>query len=311
MSILDLDDSTAAAREPAFFSAQVAQSRRFWFDPDPPPRTPLAVVCGGREHCAADYRLSRPTFAYHAVEVVVGGRGTLRLGGLGHPLRPGSAYVYGPGVAHAIETDPRRPLVKYFVSFAGRRAPGLLRDCGLPLGTVTHAMAVDAVAGLMDELIATAARHSPRGPAICAVVLEHLLLRLAETSVPAAAAESRSFLTFQRCRRFIADHHRDVPDLAAVATACGVDASYLCRLFQRYHKQSPYRYLTHLKMAAAADLLHRPGRLVKEVAGELGFADPFLFSRAFKNVYGVSPKHFQSRWPASAGAGGRGAGPGS
>jgi AraC-like DNA-binding protein len=34
---------------------------------------------------------------------------------------------------------------------------------------------------------------------------------------------------------------------------------------------------------------------VKEVAVELGYGDPFLFSRAFKQVYGVAPRHFQLR----------------
>jgi AraC-like DNA-binding protein len=283
------------AGEPPFFSAQIARASRFYFDLDPPARAPLAVVCGGRETCAPDYHVGRDTFAYPSLEVVADGRGTLEIGGRAHALEAGSVFVYGPGVGHVIRTDPHHPMTKCFVSMAGRRSASLLKDCGLPPGTVAHTLAVDAVLALMDEMIATAGRHSPRGPAICALVLEQMLLRLAESAVPAGAAQSRSYLTFERCRRFIADHHRTVGDLEAVAEACGVDGSYLCRLFQRYHKQSPYRYLTQLKMAAAAESLQRPGRLVKEVAVELGYGDPFLFSRAFKQVYGVAPRHFQLR----------------
>lgn len=281
--------------EPPFFSAQIARASRFYFDLDPPGRTALAVVCGGREACAADYRVSRESFAYVSLELVTDGRGTLALGGATHDLGPGSVFAYGPGVSHAIATDPRCPMTKYFVSLAGRRAAGLMRAGGLPAGTVAHTLAGDAIARLIDEMIATAARHSPRGPAICALILEQLLLRLRESIVPAGAAQGRSYQTYERCRRYIAEHHRDVAGLEAVAAACEVDVSYLCRLFQRYHKQSPYRYLTQLKMAAAADLLQRPGKLVKEVAVELGFSDPFLFSRGFKAVYGVSPRHFQLR----------------
>jgi AraC-like DNA-binding protein len=32
--------------------------------------------------------------------------------------------------------------------------------------------------------------------------------------------------------------------------------------------------------------------LVKQVAGQLGFGDPFRFSRTFSRVLGVSPKKF-------------------
>jgi AraC-like DNA-binding protein len=294
MAILDFPPA-AGTGEPPFFSAQIARAARFYFDLNPPPHAPLAVVCGGREACAADYRVTRPTFAYPALEFVADGQGTLDLGGQSHALRAGSVFVYGPGVGHAIASDARRPLVKYFVTFTGRRAESLLIDCGLSPGTHVHTWAADAILALTDEMIATAARHTPRGPALCALLLEQLLLRLAETTVPADAGGGRSFMTFERCRRYIDEHHPTLANLDAVATACEVDVSYLCRLFQRYHKQSPYRYLTRLKMTAAADLLQRPGRLVKEVAAELGFADPFLFSRAFKQVYGISPRHFQDR----------------
>ena len=297
MSILDpVQAAPSEPGEPPFFSAQIARAARFHFDLDPPRRSALAVVCGGREECAADYRVSRPTFPYPTVEVIVAGHGELTLGGRAHRLRPGSVFAYGPGVGHAFRSDARPRLVKYFVSFAGRRADGLLRDCGLSPGVVTHTLAADAVGRLVEEMIDTAARHTARGPALCALVLEQALLRLAESAVPAAAVEGRAFQTYRRCRRFMVEHHRRVADLDAVARGCGVDASYLCRLFQRYHDRSPYQFLTRLRMAAAAELLVQPppaGRLVKDVAAELGFADPFLFSRAFKQVYGVSPRAFQ------------------
>ena len=45
-------------------------------------------------------------------------------------------------------------------------------------------------------------------------------------------------------------------------------------------------------MAQAARRLQSPGILVKHVAEELGFADPFHFSRTFKRVFGVSPGRF-------------------
>ena len=71
-----------------------------------------------------------------------------------------------------------------------------------------------------------------------------------------------------------------------------MDPAYLCRLFGRFGHQSPYRYLVRLRMAQAARRLQSPGTLVKQVAGDLGFTDPFHFSRTFKRVFGVSPGRF-------------------
>jgi len=46
-------------------------------------------------------------------------------------------------------------------------------------------------------------------------------------------------------------------------------------------------------MNVAAQRLQKPEVLVKQVAYELGFTDPFHFSRAFKRVFGLSPAMFR------------------
>jgi AraC-like DNA-binding protein len=48
-------------------------------------------------------------------------------------------------------------------------------------------------------------------------------------------------------------------------------------------------------MNYASSLLLDHGMLVKEVAGKLGYADAFHFSRTFKRSYGVSPQQFLRR----------------
>jgi len=46
-------------------------------------------------------------------------------------------------------------------------------------------------------------------------------------------------------------------------------------------------------MKWAADLLTDRNLLVKDIAKQVGMADPFHFSRIFKKVLGLSPKEFQ------------------
>ena len=81
--------------------------------------------------------------------------------------------------------------------------------------------------------------------------------------------------------------------LGEVSAKCHVSSPYLCSLFRRYGDQSPYQYLLRLKMNAAAERLAQPGALVKSVADEMGFTDPFHFSRTFRRVLGISPVKFR------------------
>jgi len=89
--------------------------------------------------------------------------------------------------------------------------------------------------------------------------------------------------------------------LEAVARRSGVAAAYLCRLFARYHDESPYRFLTRLRMEHASRLLLEGGHSIRAVAAGLGFKDAFHFSRVFKSVHRVPPSRFRQsmhpQWP--------------
>jgi AraC-like DNA-binding protein len=83
--------------------------------------------------------------------------------------------------------------------------------------------------------------------------------------------------------------------MTELAEETGVDPAYLSRVFRRFHRMSPYRFLLRLKMSHAASLLLNPNTLVKEVALDLEFSDPLHFTRCFKSVYGISPEQFIGR----------------
>jgi len=278
---------------PTFFSNQVRQANRFYLDAYGRSGQRLAVVCGGCEHCGADYKIDREDFPFHSIEFVARGKGTLTLQGQTVPLFPGRVFSYGPGVAQVIGTDPDDPLVKYFVDFTGRKAAKLLDEHGLAPGTVVQVASPDAVLRVFDDLIANGAGGGRCGPLIAATLVELLILKIAEAALVEDAYRTVAFSTYQSCREFIRDNSLNLKTLEQVAEACHVDEAYLCRLFARFDSQSPYQYLMQLKMGAAARRLQREGALVKQVAYELGFSDPFHFSRAFKKVFGLSPAAFR------------------
>jgi AraC-like DNA-binding protein len=123
--------------------------------------------------------------------------------------------------------------------------------------------------------------------------LEYLILKITESRLPGEAVETPAFATYRRCRQYVQEHFLQLPSLAQIARKCHVDPAYLCRLFRRYDHQTPYQFLMRLKMNLAAERLQDPGLLVKQVAAEMGFDDPFHFSRAFKSVFGRSPEAFR------------------
>lgn len=278
---------------PAFFSPQVLGERRFYLDLNPPRQQRLAVVCGGLERTAPDYAIHRSTFLFYCIEYVGRGQGTVKLGGRIYPLQPGRLFAYGPGIRQDIVSDPASPLVKYFVNFTGTAARDLLRGCGLSPGRISRTFPPNELETLFDELIYCGRRNTAHSAALCAKLLECLALKIAGSRAPLKNSEAPAFNTYQQAHRHIQDHFRRLKSLEQISGECRVNNAYLCRLFRRFDHQSPYQYLQRLKMNQAADLLRQPGALVKQVAEEVGFSDPFQFSRAFKRVFGTSPDAFR------------------
>ena len=284
--------SKAAGTAPEFFSKQVREAKRFYLDLNPPRREALIVVCGGVERTTPEYTIRRPSFPFYSIEYVLRGRGNVKLGSNVNELRAGKVLSYGPGLSQDISSDPADPLLKYFVDFAGTRAKALLISCGLGPGTVSQVIPPDELRLMFDELIREGLRGTRPSRKICTKLLECLMLKLSDSRAPKEAPESLAFRTYQESRRHIEEHFRRLKTLEQISAECRVNNAYLCRLFRRYDGRSPYQFLLHLKMNFAAELLQR-GALVKQAAEEIGFGDPFHFSRAFKGRFGVSPDTFR------------------
>jgi len=280
------------AEEPAFFSHQIAEARRFFLRLHAPWPERFNVVCGGSERCSTDFSIVRDDFPYVAVEYVAQGEGFLLLGGEKHTLTTGAIFAYAPRVSHEIRCHPLKPMTKYFVNFAGSQVLQRLVRPGPRPGQIVQSSAPEHITEIFDQLIDAGTRDTPFRESICRAIGEHLLLRIAETAVPLGTIGTAAFETFQRCRQWVDKHYRQVEWLGEVASECRVDQAYLCRLFKRYAHQSPWQYILRLKMRDAAQRLQARDARVGDVAYEFGFSDPFQFSRTFRRVFGISPRTF-------------------
>lgn len=281
--------------QPSFISKQVERGEYYFFDSKERGRAALVVVCGGREICGASYRIDRRDFPYHSIELVLSGRGSLVLDGVRHRLGPGTVFRYGPGVAHRMRVDPGSRLVKSFVDFTGS-GTGRLFEAGPWLDLTPRQLAEPSRAqAIYDELLRVGSRQPAHARRRAVLLLQQLVLLVADEAGPANRPDSRARAAYHRCREVLEAQVERVSSLAVLARACGLSPAHVCRLFRRHGDRSPYQTLLRLKMARAASLLLERDVLVREAAEQVGFPDPYHFSKAFKRVYGTSPEGFRRR----------------
>jgi AraC-like DNA-binding protein len=284
----------------SFVSHEVESSRLFFLDPIEDEN--FAVVFGGFERCSADYRIDRGDFPWYSLEFVSHGFGRLRLGDAEAELAPGSFYIYGPAVPHMIESSPDNPLGKYFVGFTGAEVGSFLERYDLQPGFISRCVKGEPIRRAFDSLIARGIRKSKLARPLCATITRQLLLMCRDDAAEPVNTDTPAYATYARCREFIERNLLTNTTLDAVAKACEVNAPYLCRLFARFHDESPYQLLTRLRMEHASRILLESKSSVKSVAAALGFKDAFHFSRVFKSVHHVPPSRFRQsmhpQWPS-------------
>jgi AraC-like DNA-binding protein len=79
-------------------------------------------------------------------------------------------------------------------------------------------------------------------------------------------------------------------ELPAVAARCGLSYETFRRRFAREVGSSPGRYRDERRIEAAADLLASTRLPHRIIAGTLGFADEYHFSKRFRALTGASPR---------------------
>ena len=87
--------------------------------------------------------------------------------------------------------------------------------------------------------------------------------------------------------------HRSVT-LKDLAKSAGLSVSHYCALFKKKTMQSPLNLYTSMKVQRACQMLQNKDQTIKSIAYSLGFFDQYHFSKVFKHVMGISPKHFKN-----------------
>lgn len=83
-----------------------------------------------------------------------------------------------------------------------------------------------------------------------------------------------------------------IEDIAAV---CGINRSYFGKIFRNSTGRSPQEFLMNYRMVKATELLKLTSLSIADVGSAVGYENQLHFSRAFKNIYGISPREWRKQ----------------
>ncbi|NCG09128.1 MAG: helix-turn-helix domain-containing protein [Verrucomicrobia bacterium] len=292
MDIPALKKDRDTGNYPNFISENVLEGRYYVHEPFTQGKNGFRVICAGMEVCQKAYRIDRKNFDYYAIEFIANGNCKLELDDKKSEIGSGCCFIYGPNTPHKIFSVGDKPLKKYFVDFDGSDALARMHEFNLKEGDMFYVGNQRWVQDIFEQFIESSELKRKTSRALVEQLLKLLFVRLLIDREIPGKLQSFSNETFTRCWRFIYDNYLNINTVGEISDACAVNKVYIARLFKRYANETPFQLLTRLKIKHAAKLILGENLPVKQVGAIVGYSDPYHFSRVFKRIIGVSPKHY-------------------
>lgn len=109
-------------------------------------------------------------------------------------------------------------------------------------------------------------------------------------SVPPSAVRS-----VERAIAYIGEHYKEKITAPDIADAVGLSVNYLHRIFEKVKGVTIINYLTSYRIEKARNLIEAGDAPAYEIAAEVGYTDPFYFSRVFRNTMGISFSEYKKQ----------------
>jgi AraC-like DNA-binding protein len=100
----------------------------------------------------------------------------------------------------------------------------------------------------------------------------------------------------QKSILFMKDNLENKITLNDIAQFVGYSCSHLTTLFTQKTSYSPMEYYNRLRIRKACSYLQFSELKIKEIAFQLGFYDPFHFSKAFLKEMEITPREYRRRY---------------
>ncbi|TAM96017.1 MAG: AraC family transcriptional regulator [Chitinophagaceae bacterium] len=214
-----------------------------------------------------------------------------------YKLKANHFFILPENVAHKYGSDPGNPWTIYWVHFTGEMAADyshyLMGKRSLTPKIVVPSNERNV---LFEEIVHYASMINNNDAVIYANnCLYNYLASFKNEIFSRSDSGRKQTSTIDACIEMMKQNLDKNLNLYEISQMMKLSISHLSALFKEKVHDSPYNYYIFLKVQRACYLLWNTQMNIKTIAVQLGYDDPYHFSRIFKNMMGVSPKHFRQR----------------
>lgn len=261
----------------------------------------LSLFQFGREKCSPAHSFGPAARNHYLFHYVISGTGKLMAedsSGITREyyIKSMQGFMIFPDQVTTYIADRDMPWEYVWVEFDGLRAKAIVEASGFSLDNpVYKARSKDLREEMMKEMnyIAENGSSSPFHLIGHLYLFIDYLTRSTEGIKVHHVSKLREFYIHEALE-FIEHNFQNNISIEDIADVCGLNRSYFGKIFKEAVGKSPQDFLLNYRMVKAAELLKLTRLSVGDISSAVGYDNQMHFSRAFKNVYGVSPRQWRT-----------------
>lgn len=247
----------------------------------------------GRYKCEPHYNYGPIIRTRTIFHYVISGVGYLYMNDKKYEIHAGQGFLIPAKVKAYYEADSNDPWEYTWIHVDGPRVTELFNSAGISLEQPIFIPNGDA-----SDIVEYINRIYDNYDNECycyAMVYQMFSCILDKSSTKTESTEVDPRLAYvKNAIRYIRLKYSEPINVEDIANACGLNRSYLTRVFKHATGYTPQSYLATYRMKKASEMLLKSNESVNTIAFNVGYSDSFTFSKAFKRYSNLSPSEYRS-----------------
>ncbi len=247
----------------------------------------------GKQKCPPLYSFGPIIRSHYVLHYIINGTGTLYLNHTQYTVHAREAFAMPPNVLCYYEASADDPWNYIWIHIDGARVPEYLRRAGLSHKQPIFRCAMDTAP--METLLNDICQNHTRELYCIGKLYElfEFIVNDSATKVELVQDARQKYVNI--VLDIIRLKYNESITVKYLSEACGLERSYMTRLFKAAMGRSPQEYLIHYRIRIARKLLCETDWSIRNIAYAVGYSDSFAFAKAFKRLCGAAPGQYRTK----------------
>jgi len=231
----------------------------------------------------------------HIIIYCIEGSGKARIKKTELSIEPGEFFIVPIKTPHFYCADENNPWTIYWLHFKGNNANEVVNFlCRQNSGYKGYLQYNEKTLGFFNEMYTQLERgYSIDNLLYSNMCLWHFFSTFMFNDKYISQGKSAKKDEIDKAIDFLSQNLDQILTIEKIASSVHLSVSHFSYLFKKKTGFSAIEYFNHLKIQKACQYILFTNMRINEIALELGFSDPFYFSRLFTRTMNISPNQYR------------------